>query len=78
MNNQEHFFARCSFCLKDNQMIVFDLEWKGQKSTTSNQWVARGKVWLCSPCCKDYHQEWDNEDYNKEVDEMCEVLNARQ
>ena len=74
MNNRfEEFFASCSFCRKPNQLIVFDVAWRGQQSKPSNVWVRGGKVWLCSPCCNRYGQLPNNFEFDK----MCgEVMNG--
>ena len=77
MNNQEEFFATCSFCHKPKQLIVFDVEWKGYKCPDKH-YLRGGRVWLCNPCSKNYKLDVSNHNYNLEVNKMCEVLDGMQ
>ena len=69
MNRFEEFFGRCSFC-KKNELIVFCVEWRGQQSRPSNRWIKKGKVWLCSSCCKNYGQLPNNYELDKQIEEV--------
>ena len=69
----EEFFGRCFSCKKNN-LIVFDVSWKGQQSPTSKKWIRKGKFWLCSPCTRSYSQLPNNYEYDLKVKKMCEAL----